>query len=791
MARRVARPAALSTCLHCGSALPERAHNGYCCLGCKVVRGLIESRGLERFYSLRQGMASPPTLPTSTRDHKWLEPLAAGLCTAKGPTRVRVDVQGLHCTACVWLQQELFKRHDTDGSALAIEINPALGQCELLVRPNFDLEAWATDVEAFGYLLGPARKSLNTSSSRALTRVGVAIALALNAMLFSVPIYLGLQSGPVYEVFRWLAFALATASTAVGGSVFARSAWRAARRGLLHLDLPIALGIFFSWASSTVQFFSRRDTGTYFDTVATFVALMLLGRWLQGRAIARNRDAILASDGIDDLLARRIEGDRTVLVAARRLRANDKVLVAPGDLVPCASRLDDTAASVSLDWINGESSPRSVTHGDTLSAGAFNASPTAITVTLTEDFSDSVLPSLLRSPPERDDTARATPWWQRLTRVYVTAVLFLSALGFVFWSLTHGLARGAEIATATLVVTCPCAFGLATPLAYELAQSGLRRVGMFIRSASLLDRLTAVRRVVFDKTGTLTTGVLELTDPTLLDALPPQAQRALWNMVVRSTHPRSVALRRAFENGTPPPFINGLTVTESPGDGLTLSLENSLWRLGRGEWASTDNISHPLTLTRDGVTLATFDTEERFRIDARDEVHALTADRYDVWILSGDEPARVSLAAQSLELPSHKASGAMRPEHKASWIEAHDNQDTLMIGDGINDAPAFEKAFCSATPAVDRPFMPTRADAWFTTAGLAPVRRALRVSRALAAINRRNLVIATGYNLITVSLALSGLMSPLLCAAVMPLTSLSLVAATTWSLSPRRPLWKS
>ncbi|MEZ4405057.1 MAG: HAD family hydrolase [Polyangiales bacterium] len=262
-------------------------------------------------------------------------------------------------------------------------------------------------------------------------------------------------------------------------------------------------------------------------------------------------------------------------------------------------------------------------------------------------------------------------------------------------------------------------------------------------------------------------------------------------MVVRSTHPRSVAVRRAFEAEGAPAFVDGLDVTESVGDGLSLAHRGAEWRLGRGAWASRDGSAHPLTLSRDGVTVATLDAEERLRPDAADEVRALSGEGYEVWMLSGDEPARVAEAAASLAIPAERAVGGARPEAKAAWVDAHDARDTLMIGDGINDALAVERAFCSATPAVDRPFMPTRADAWFTTAGLAPVRRALRVAAAVAAVNRRNLIVATAYNAVTVALALSGRMSPLLCAALMPLTSLSLIAATAWSLGPRRPLWRS
>jgi Cu2+-exporting ATPase len=191
------------------------------------------------------------------------------------------------------------------------------------------------------------------------------------------------------------------------------------------------------------------------------------------------------------------------------------------------------------------------------------------------------------------------------------------------------------------------------------------------------------------------------------------------------------------------------------------------------------------------VAIATLETTEALRPDAKAEVAALAATGREVWILSGDEPARVAAMARSLGLPEDRAVGGCSPDDKARWIDAHDRRDTWMIGDGINDGPAVERAFCSATPTIDRPFMPSRTDAWFVTAGLRPVRLALLAATTLTRVNRRNLAVATVYNVGTVSLAFAGLMSPLLCAVVMPISSLSILLATIASLSPRRPLWRS
>jgi Cu2+-exporting ATPase len=794
MSTEVLHPTASAehACLHCGGDLAIGAGDGFCCVGCRVVHGMLATGGLLRYYDLRGGVIGPASTPASARDLKWLDALEAGLAASEGPRRVEFDLQGVQCAACVWLLDSLFERHGERASRLAVTVNPALGRVELLVTRAFPLRAFVEDVERFGYALGPALKAEAPRSSALLWRIGLCAAFAMNAMIFSVPVHLGLRQGAVYQAFRWASMLLALASVGVGGSVFIRAAWRCVRRGVLHLDVPIALGVVLAFGGSLWSFAAGRDGGAFFDTLCTFIALMLTGRWLQERVVERNRAMLLASDGAEGLLARRVRDGRVEVVRCGELAAGDALLVAPGDLVPVCAALEADAATFSLAWITGESTAASFARGESVPAGASNLGVEAVTVRALEDFAGSSLRELLRSTrADAADPARATAWWQRLTRVYVVAVLGLAALCFAYWlGLRHDPARALQATTAVLVVTCPCAFGLATPTAYEMVLAGLRRAGLFVRSSSLLDRLPDVRRVVFDKTGTLTTGSLELVHPERVAALSLGERAVLYNLVVRSTHPKSVAVRRALEaTGDAADFDGSLTVRETPGAGVELVAGGVAWRHGRGSWAAS--AEGDLVFGRGGAVVAVLETTEALRPDAKAEVAALAATGREVWILSGDEPARVAAMAATLDLPADRAVGGCSPDDKGRWIAAHDRQDTWMIGDGINDGPAVERAFCSATPTIDRPFMPSRTDAWFVTAGLRPVRLALVAAAALARVNRRNLAVATVYNVGTVSLAFAGGMSPLLCAIVMPLTSLSILLATIASLSPGRALWRS
>jgi Cu2+-exporting ATPase len=808
-AHAVADPAA---CRHCGTLTADE----FCCRGCEIVFGLLHREKLERFYDLGGGRDAPAALAEKpAADHKWLELAAADLAARPDgrPHRVSLDIQGIHCAACVWLVERLFERTGAPGQVI---VSSALGKIDLDVAPSFPLADFVTSVERFGYRLGPALRPAAARSSL-LLRLGVCVALAMNGMIFSVALYAGLAEGPLHRLFLWITFGLSAASVAVGGTVFIASAARALARGVLHIDLPIALGILLAFGSSALTFAGTGGDAVYFDTLNVFIALMLVGRWLQERVVERNRRLLLESDGADGLLARRVSPEGVVsIVPCREIAAGDRLLVAAGDLVCVDAALDEERGLVSLDWVSGESAPREVARGERVPAGAFNLGPRALSAVAATDFAASPLPSLLRAPrPRAIDSARATPWWRRFAGVYVAGVLVAAAVGFLLWA--HDPARALEVTTAVLILTCPCAFGIATPLAYELAQAGLRRLGLHVRSGGFLDRALAVKKVVFDKTGTLTTGVLRVVDDAPLRRLDPRARRALYNLVARSTHPRSLAVKRALDaigelssttprapcgpvfassgaKSAPPAAPDGAgrapfrlcdaSVDELPGRGLTMRLAGHRYSLGAGPLGE-------LVFGIDGRAAARIDTDEELRADAAHELLALEERGHEVWILSGDTPERVAALAREAGVPASRALGGLTPEGKADWLARHDLGDTLFIGDGINDSLVVERATCSGTPAIDRPFLPARSDFFFVTAGLSPVRRALEIARRLARVTRRNLAIAIAYNTVTVGLAYAGLMSPLLCAVLMPASSLTVVAATVASLGGRSRAWRS
>jgi Cu2+-exporting ATPase len=778
-----------STCLHCRLPIPTGTTSAFCCRGCEAVYGLLADAGLSRYYELGGGEGHP-VAPASV-DHKWLEPIVSRLAAQPaGLTRVTLDVQGLHCSACVWLLDEIFKR--SEGAA-GIVVNPALGSVELTIGKDFPLAGYVNDIEAFGYRFGPPLKGSVDRAGRSdlVWRMGLCIAIAMNTMTFGFAMYCGLTEGRVYRLFHALDFGLSFVSVLVGGTVFFRSARQSLRRRVLHLDLPIALGIALAFSSSTYTYVTRGGGSSYFDTLNVFIALMLVGRFLQERVLAKNRAYLLASEGAEGLYTRRIKGNDVALVRCVEIDEGDVLLVGHQDLVPVECELlGDSAAVFSLDWINGESAPRSFAPGEVVPAGAFCQDARARAMRATAAFDASTVVSLLRASTRRaDDLARATPWWKRLTSIYVGAVLGIAASGFAGWILvTHDLARTLDVVAGVLIVTCPCAFGIAVPLAYELAQARLRRVGLFVRTPGFLDRAAEIERVVFDKTGTLTTGLLVVRDPEVLAALSDDARAVAYDLAVRSSHPKSRAIATCLEGmGAGGGFDAKRDVRELAGKGLAAKIGDEEWRLGAPAWAcegegSAASDDADVVLSRNGVSLASIRTGEEARPGALAEVRSLEREGYESWVLSGDSAEATRKMAAECGIDGARAFGSRTPEGKAAWLRAlvaSDGKKTMFVGDGINDSLVAEEAYCAGTPAIDRPFMAARCDFYFVSPGLGPVRAALHMGKRLARVVRTNLAIAVFYNVVTVTLALAGLMTPLWCAVLMPVSSLTTVLATT------------
>jgi Cu2+-exporting ATPase len=379
-----------TTCQHCGTPVPNTRSDGFCCSGCRSVHDLLQQQGLEHFYDLKSGLNLPPVPAQAMRqqDYGWLETatLAAEATRASEDVAAElgVSVQGLSCMACIWLIERVFAK--LGGTQINVDISS--GELRMAWQPGkFQPVEFARELQRFGYLLGMQRADGGQTSDNSLEqRTGVCGAFAMNAMAFSLPAYFGMPADfPFARWFDLVAAASATLALLVGGSYFAQRAWHALRAGVLHIDTPITLGILAAYAGSLIGWMSGEPGLKYFDFVAMFIFLMLGGRLVQQMAVARNRRRLLRDPSIPE--AEMLEA----------LQAGATFTVKPGQAVPVAAKLTDAHASISLEWISGESDSCTRSSGQLLPSGALNAGTRALNAVALESWSESTLHKLLEA----------------------------------------------------------------------------------------------------------------------------------------------------------------------------------------------------------------------------------------------------------------------------------------------------------------------------------------------------------------------------------------------------------
>lgn len=770
-------------CRHCGAALIDdrmRA-SGFCCAGCSYVHRLVHEHGLAGYYRIKDAITVPADAAVfQPRDYAWLdtaqreaerEGQADGVPAAK-PPELTLDVQGISCAGCVWLIERLFQQQP---GARDIFVNAQYGTMRLRwLRGEFSAADFARKLQAFGYLAGPAGETPDEPESRGLVkRIGLCAAFAMNVMLFSLPAYFGME-----RTFEWaglfgvLSLAFATLSLLVGGTYFLGRAVRALRERAMHIDLPIAIGIAGAYAGSLYGWLAGEEHYVYFDFVATFILLMLIGRWAQVAAVERNRRRLLSQQPKPQRI-RRADGSD---LPPEHLRAGEVVELAVGQTLPVESRLEATEATFSLASINGEAEPRIFRAGQRVPAGAVNVGRAALRLATLQGWGESLLAQLLQ-PGERAGARHL--FLERIVRGYLIGILLVAALsGLGWWLATGDALRTGAVVTAVLVVSCPCAIALAFPLADEIATVALRRRGVFVREADLWSRLARVRKLVFDKTGTLTLETPVLLNPAALEALDPLARSALLALVRDNPHPVSECLVQHLLAGGPDDPLGG-EVRETVGFGITLGP----WSLGRAGWK--DEGTGPGTVfARDGRAVAHFHFADAVRPDARRELGEMRRRGFSVFVLSGDRPEKVDELTAELGLPPAHGLGGLTPGEKAAWLDRSTADDVLMLGDGANDSLAFDRALCRGTPVIHRGVLERKADFYYLGRGVGGLRALFEVN----AVRRRTqwviLVFSIAYNLLAVGLAVAGRMNPLVAAVLMPVNSLLTLAIVGAGMRP-------
>jgi Cu2+-exporting ATPase len=670
-----------------------------------------------------------------------------------------LSVPGVSCAACIGTIER-----GLAGVAGVESARVNLTQKRVALRTSLAVDEIVAHLSSLGYKSFPLDATVlgqeNDPVGRDLAlRLGVAGFAMMNVMLLSVAVWSG-AADATRDMFHLISAAITVPVVAFSGQPFFRNAWSALRVRRLNMDVPISLAILLATLMSLYESMNG-GKHAYFDAGLSLTFFLLIGRYLDYRTRASARSAARELAALETQTADRIDGQgRAITVPITELAVGDLVLVPTGVRAPVDGTLETRDAITDRSFLTGESDPVSLTEGDALSAGEINlGAPFRMRATTVGE--DTTLRRMARLVEGAENARnRYTTMADRAARFYAPAVHLLALLAFVGWLVISGDVRYAiNVAIAVLIITCPCALGLAVPAVSTAAIGKLYELGFLVKSGTALERLAEVEGVVFDKTGTVTLpGVSHLSEG--LDARQKAVALAL---AQNSTHPVSRAVQAALRDVEPAPVTD---IRETAGQGISGRLHGEEVFLGR----SDDGLA-----LRIGAETVSLGQIEALRPGAGDAVKALAAMRLETTLLTGDAPERAARIAGALGIEDVAA--GVSPEDKHALIEARAERGhrVAMVGDGLNDTAALAAAHASIAPSSAMDASRNAADIVLLRDGLDDLPKLFRIARKSTQLSQQNFNIATLYNLIAVPFALLGYCTPLMAAISMSVSSITVL----------------
>jgi len=790
------------SCFHCGEPCVDGSFllddKSFCCFGCQTVFSLLHENGLEQFYQLQ---AAPGTrIRAASAAAKWAfldDPVVAEeLLDYADKTQAKVTLQlpAIHCVACVWLLENLFKLHPGVGHS---QVNFSRREAAITFAPDkikfSELVALLTSI---GYepelTFGETEKTKPSPwRKKAWLQIGVAGFAFGNIMLMSLPFYFGLDSfnGPWFKlVAGWLGLAFALPVVTFSASDFWRAAWSSLRQRTLTLEVPIVMGLAAIYLSSVLEVLAQRGPG-YCDSLCGLIFFLLCGRLFQKKTYDRltfDRDY----KGFFPLSVVRKNSGGEVSVAISQLQTGDHLILRNGELLPADARLVNGEAFIDYSFVTGESEPVACESGKHLFAGGRQVGG-AIEVETVKPVAQSYLATLwnneaFRKNRDHDLDSLTNRYSRRFTKL-VIGVALAAAVFWIFEDATKAL----KAFTSVLIVACPCALALAAPFTHGTAQRILAELKIFLKNALVVERLAAVDTIVLDKTGTLTTGAAGGVEFVNAEAgLSVEENDWIASLARHSTHPNSVRIAKALGAAVLPVA----RFKETPGCGIAGEIAGHKILLGSRAWlekcgvaageGSRSSGGGAVCVAIDGKLRGAFAFENSLRPEVEKLITQLGG-KFELALLSGDNERE---AARFKKLFGARATLKFNqsPADKLNFIRELQSRGrkVMMVGDGLNDAGALKQAEVGVAVVEQIGIFSPASDVILDAAELPRLARVLALSRHAARVVRAGFVISAIYNLLGVSIAAAGLLSPIVCAILMPLSSATVVAfscgATAW-----------
>lgn len=695
-------------------------------------------------------------------------PLAQSVASAhSAPANIVLSLPGIHCAGCISGVERILNAQPGVSEA---RVNLSLKRVRISAR-NLEAEALADILTTAGYEAFPldtdmlAATQTDPKGRALMLRLAVAGFAMMNVMLFSVAVWSG-ASAATQIMFHWISAAIAVPALMFSAQVFAASAWTALRAGRLNMDVPITLAIILAACLSVFET-AQGGTHVYFDAALSLTFFLLIGRYLDHRTRMAARSASQELSALEVPKAVRVRDGIRETVHISQLSIGDEIVVPAGMRIPVDGIVQTGMSELDRSLLTGESMAVGVKIGDVLAAGELNLSA-PLTVEVTAIGEDTSLRRMAALVDAAEGTRnRYTALADRAAQIYAPAVHLLALLTFIGWIIASSdVAHSLNIAISVLIITCPCALGLAVPAVMTAASGRFFRHGLLVKDATALERLAEVDTIIFDKTGTLTNGRATLDT----EQLTPEELGVLSALSQSSNHPVSQAIAAAIPAG-----IGSLPlwdIREVTGRGVEAVWEGQTVRLGHGDWVGT--ASSP-AFSIGGFPAKPLAFSETLRDGAKDTVQALQQMGYPVQIFSGDSQAATTRIAQ--QLGDVTATGQMTPAEKQAAIVAlaDAGKRVLMIGDGLNDTAALSQAHASVSPASALDASRAASDIVVLGKSLSEIPDAIQTATAARRRVLENFAIAAGYNMIAIPIAVLGFATPLSAAIAMSASSITVL----------------
>ncbi len=781
-------PDVAAPCTHCGLDVPPDRVRGasasFCCNGCETAWHVLHASGLEGYYALPERRRTA----VAERERSYEEFDHASfheryVRTARGVSEVDLYLEGVHCAACVWLVERLPR---FAHGAIAAELELPRSRVRVRWDPTATaLSSLARALDEIGYRPHPFRgvraEAMRRDEDRAmLSRIGVAGAITANAMMVAVALWAGWFSGIEGEherYLRWSSFALATPALIWPGSVFFRSALGALRARRLHMDVPIALALGAGWLQGVVNTV-RGEGPIYFDGLSMLVFLLLVGRFLQTRAQRAAADSAELLHAFAPSSSRVVEGDAVRETPSGALLPGMLVEVRPGESFPADGVVESGETDLDLSFLSGESRPQSAGPGTPVFAGAVNRTSTVrarVEVAGEETRVGRMLRAVEEGAQRRAPVVRLA---DSLSGRFVAAVLALAALTAAIW-LVRDPARSVDAAIAVLIVTCPCALALATPLAVTVAIGRAASLGILVKGGDALEALSKPLRMVLDKTGTLTLGRTSLAaweGPDDVRPLVLALERDAAHPVARGFLEAWPDVRAADASDVRH-FVGGGIEGRAGGRVVVVGSPAFVSARARGGFESPFGATWtPVWVAVDGRVVARAGFGDPVRDDSAAALARLRERGFALEMLSGDDPSVARSVGAALGFEPGSCRGGATPEDKLAEVErAADAGPVAMVGDGLNDAAALARATVGIAVRGGAEACAATADVYLSEPGIAPLVTLVDGARRTLGVIRANIVFSLVYNAVGVALAMAGLIHPIVAALLMPASSLTVV----------------